>query len=363
MLYPATATARALAVLDAVAQVADAAHPTGGVVDQHPGDMAVCPHLGAVGQRVGDVGDQRARLGVDLATLQAEPAVDAMRPVAEPAVGDRDRPDAGLDPRRPRAAQEHVAVAADRVGVVGVGVRLAPRPVLAGDGQLGLDRPVVGAQVGVADRPIGPDPVKRGGVEVARVQPGGIAGVVHHRPADAASAVVRAQRHRVGAADLPRLGPVQGVAAALVTDPVGVRVPERAGIQADHVPPGAGEALGQHAAAGAGADDDQVDLVVAGEAAHVPAQRVVGARAVVGDQPGRVVALPDFGVAGPHCCRCPSLLAVSGALVPVPVPVRAPSSCACARRARSVRSANGTGSVLCWSATSQPSRASRPMFL
>jgi len=266
-------------------------------------------------------------------------------------------PTRGLDPRRPRAAQEHVAVAADRVGVVGVGVRLAPRPVLAGDGQLGLDRPVVGAQVGVADRPVGPDPVKRGGVEVARVQPGGVAGVVHHRPADAASAVVRAQRHRVGAADLPRLGPVQGVAAALVADPVGVGVPERAGVQADHAPTGAGEALGQHAAAGAGADDDQVDLVVAGEAAHVPAQRVVGARAVVGDQPGRVVALPDLGVAGPHCCRCPSLLAVPG------VPVLAPSSCACARRARSVRSANGTGSVLCSSATSQPSRASRPMFL
>ena len=107
-----------------------------------------------------------------------------------------------------------------------------------------------------------PTPSGGAGVEVGRVEPGGVPGVVDHRAADAAAGVVGPQRHRVGAADLPRLGPVQGVGAAFVADPVGVRVPERPGVQADDAPAGAGQPLGEDAAAGAGADDHQVDLVV-----------------------------------------------------------------------------------------------------
>ncbi len=59
--------------------------------------MTVGPDLGAMSQRVGYVGDQRAGLGVHLAALDAETSVDAMRPVAEAAVGYRDRPDAHVD--------------------------------------------------------------------------------------------------------------------------------------------------------------------------------------------------------------------------------------------------------------------------
>jgi hypothetical protein len=69
----------------AVADVVHAGGAAGALVDLDAGGHAVGADLGAVRERVGDVGDQRRRLGVDLAALQAEPAVDAVRPVAEPA--------------------------------------------------------------------------------------------------------------------------------------------------------------------------------------------------------------------------------------------------------------------------------------
>ncbi len=66
-------------------------------------DHAVGADLDAVLERVGDVRDQRRGLGVDLAALQAEAAVDAVRSVAERPVGDRDRPDAHFDAAGARA--------------------------------------------------------------------------------------------------------------------------------------------------------------------------------------------------------------------------------------------------------------------
>ena len=82
-----------LELLDAAAEVADAGGPAGAFVDPDAADHGVGADLGAVRERVGDVRDERAGFGVDLAALQAEPAVDAVRTVAEPAVGDGDRPD------------------------------------------------------------------------------------------------------------------------------------------------------------------------------------------------------------------------------------------------------------------------------
>ena len=273
----------------AAAHVVHADRAAGAVIDLDAGDHRVGPDLGAAGQRVRDVGDQRGRLGVDLAALQAEPAVDAVRPVAEPAVGDGHRADPGLDAGLAGAAQEHLAVAAHRVRPVRVGVRVAPRPVLAGDRQLLLDLLVVGPQVGVADRPVRADPVVGPGGEVTGVEPRRVAGVVHHRPAHAPARVVRAERHRVSAVDHPRLGPVQVVRARLVADPVGVGIPERPGVQRDDPPAPAGHPLRERGPARAAAHDGQVDLVAVGEPAHVAAQLVVGAGAVVGQQPGRLV--------------------------------------------------------------------------
>ena len=129
--------------------------PAGPLVEPDPGHHRVGPDFGAVRQGIGNVSDQRGRLGVDLAALQAEPAVDAVRAIPEPSVGDGDRPHLGGDPGRACPAQEDLAVAADRVRALRVGVRVAPGPLLARDRQFLLDRFVVGPQVGVA-RPASP---------------------------------------------------------------------------------------------------------------------------------------------------------------------------------------------------------------
>ena len=72
----------ALEVLLAVVEVGDAGAASG-LVGLDPGDHAVGAYLDAVLERVGEVGDERGCLGVDLAALQAEAAVDAVRAVAE----------------------------------------------------------------------------------------------------------------------------------------------------------------------------------------------------------------------------------------------------------------------------------------
>src|SRR6266851_2537185 len=76
-------------------------------------------------------------------------------------------------------------------------------------------------------RYFGAHPVEGGGDEVARVEAGGVAGVVDHGPADAAPGVVRAQRNRIRSRDHPGVCPVQVVRPGLVAHPVGVGIPER----------------------------------------------------------------------------------------------------------------------------------------
>ena len=223
-----------------------------------------------------------------------------------------------------RPAQEQLAVAADRVRPVRVAVRVAPRPVLPGDGQFLLDGGVVGPQLLVPEGPVGADPVVAQRREVARVEARRVARVVHHRAADAPARVVGAQRHRVGAGDHPRVGPVEVMRAGLVADPVGVGVPERARVQGHDPPARPGQPLRQHRPAGAASDDDQVDLVIVAEPPHVAPEPMVRPRPVVRQQPR--------------------------GLVP----------CAHARRHSRSRTGSCAGRA---SRTSKGSRASTPMFL
>jgi hypothetical protein len=65
------------------------------------------------------------------------------------------------------------------------------------------------------------------------------------------------------------------VGAAFVADPIGVGIPERAGVEHHDAPAGARQPLGQRGAAGAGTHDDNVYLIALGVAAHVGAQLVV----------------------------------------------------------------------------------------
>ena len=89
-----------------------------------------------------------------------------------------------------------------------------------------------------------------------------------HGAPDAAAAVVLAELDRVVAADNALLRPVELVRARLVAHPVLVGVPERASLEDDHPPSLPRQPLGEHRAAGAGADDAEVDLVVVAVAAH-----------------------------------------------------------------------------------------------
>ena len=217
----------------------------GALIDLDPGDHRVGSDLGAAVEGVRDVGDQRRRLGVDLAPLQAEPAVDAVRTVAEPAVADRDRTHFRGDAKRLRAAQEDLTVPADRVRSLRIGVRIAPRPVLTGNRQLGFDRGVVRPEFLVADRPVRTDTIAAHRVEVTGMKPRGVAGVVDHRAADPTAGVVRPHRDRVRTGDHPRLGPVQVMRPRLIADPVRIGVPERAGVQPHYLPAGPGQPLQQ----------------------------------------------------------------------------------------------------------------------
>ncbi|MDT7706888.1 MAG: hypothetical protein QOG20_2495 [Pseudonocardiales bacterium] len=245
-----------------------------------------------MGERVGQVRDIRAGLRVDLAALQAVAAVGAVRPVAEGAVDDPDRPHAHLDPAAAGALAELRRGPGDRMRGEGVAVRVPPGPVLPGDRKLAFDLLIVRQQVPVGDRPVRADPVVGEGGEVAGVEAGGVAGVVHHRPADAAAGVVLAQLDRVGPADHAVLGPVQLMAARLVRHPVLVGVPERARLQDHDPPPAARQALSKHGPARTRADDDQIDLVTVGVAAHgLLSRKVAGVH--VEQEPGVVRPRPD----------------------------------------------------------------------
>ena len=242
--------------------------------------------------------DEGARLGVDLAALQAEPAVDAVRPVAQPAVGDGDRADPHVDAEGASSPHRQLRSGAHGMRRMRVAVPVAPRPVLPRDGQLLLQVLVVRAHVLVRQRPVRPDAVVREGREVTRVEARGVARVVHGRAADTATAVVAAEGDWVLTRDDARLCPVEVVAAGLVGDPVAVGIPERPRVEPHDPPAGACEPLQEDRPTGAASHDDQVDLVVVIEASHVSAQAVRCAAAVVGKQPGALVAFTDA-----HPCR------------------------------------------------------------
>src|SRR5699024_5061897 len=126
----------ALAVFDAVPQVTHSRRPPGTVIDIDADNHRVGAHLRPVGERVRDVTDERGRLRVHLASLKAEPAVDAVWPVAEPAVGDGYGTDSRFHPCGESAALEDLAVPAHRVGALGIRVGVAPGPILPSNGEL-----------------------------------------------------------------------------------------------------------------------------------------------------------------------------------------------------------------------------------
>ncbi len=256
--------AGSLEVFAAIAvEVEDAVGASGGV-DGHTADHGEVADFGAVFEGVGDVGDEGGGFGSDLAALDAEAAVDAVRTVAVGGGEDGDgAPGGDGDAEFGAAFDEGVADAAHGMRGVGVSVRLAPGVVGgAGDGHFLFEEFVVGFDVVVGDGPVGAEAVAGVDLEVGRVEAWGEGGPVDGASADAAAAIVFAEGDGVIAAGDAEIVPVELVGSGLVGDPVALRIPEGAGLEADDVEAGAGEALEEDAAGGTDADDREVDEVV-----------------------------------------------------------------------------------------------------
>ena len=188
--------------------------------------------------------------GSDLASLQAKPAIDAMRSVAMRSRQNRDRPTGnGSDTEVRAAANQHIANAAQWMRPIRMTMRIAPgKPGRAGNRNFPLQQLVVRLQVPIGDGPVGADPIfgvdaKVGGMKARRES-----SPVNRASAHAFAAVIRAERERMRSAGDTQIVPIELVRAFFVADPVLLRIPERTCFQRDHTKPRPRQTLHQHPA-------------------------------------------------------------------------------------------------------------------
>ena len=107
--------------------------------------------------------DQRTRFSADFAALNAEAAVDAVRPIAMRSGQDRHRASrADTNAELGAASNEHIADAAQWVRTIRIPMWIAPGEISwPGDRNFALQQFVVGLKVVVRDRPVGSDAVLR----------------------------------------------------------------------------------------------------------------------------------------------------------------------------------------------------------
>src|SRR5919201_6329536 len=91
---------------------------------------------------------------------------------------------------------------------------------------------------------------------------------VHGAAANTPAAIVFPQCERVLPSNNAQIIPVQLVRAGLVADPVALRVPEGAGVEAHDAEAGLGQSLQHHTTARAEADDAEIYLLFVRVAAH-----------------------------------------------------------------------------------------------
>src|SRR5436309_11280418 len=91
---------------------------------------------------------------------------------------------------------------------------------------------------------------------------------VHGAAANTPAAIVFPQGERVLPANKAQIIPVQLVRAGLVADPVALRVPKRAGLEAHDAEAGLGQPLQHHTTTRAEADDAEIHLLVVWVTAH-----------------------------------------------------------------------------------------------
>src|SRR5581483_6559152 len=204
-------------------------------VDRDLVGHALRPDLGAVLDRIGNMADQDAALGADLAAEQAEAAHDAVRALAERPGRNGDRASGDdRDPELDTTLDQFLPSGAGLERGVGVAVRLAPRIIgRAGDGVLLIHLDVVRLQVVVADRPVHGDAIQRSHPEVRGMEAGAERGVVNGAAADPAAGVVGTQLQGLAAAGDPQVVPVQPAGAGLVRHHVRLAVVPRPRFQGD----------------------------------------------------------------------------------------------------------------------------------
>jgi hypothetical protein len=203
------------------------------------------PDFCAMRDGVGYMSDESAGLGADLAALDAEAAIDAVRAVSMGCGEDRDGSTGdGADAETGAAADEDVADSSHGMRAVGMAVRVSPgKPGGAGDGHLKFKKLVVRFEVPVGDGPVDADAVGGVDVEVRWMKARREGGPVDGASADAFAGVVVAEGEGMLAAGDAQIVPVELVRAALVADPIALGVPEGTGLEADNLEAGAGEPL------------------------------------------------------------------------------------------------------------------------
>ena len=118
------------------------------------------------------------------------------------------------------------------------------------------------------DRPVDGIAEPRAGLEAVRTKAQRHHLEMHGAAADDLAAVVAAELHRILAAGDALAEPEELFLLVLVRGEILERPPEGAGIESDDREPGLGELAGEGAAAGAGADNRKIDLVLVAITAH-----------------------------------------------------------------------------------------------
>ncbi len=260
--------ARALKSRAAVAAIVHARHAIAfGLDAQRHREVA---HFGARGHRTRNPRDERALLRVRRAAGDAEAAMHArMRAAAR-------RGQRGERRRRPvhaerlGAAREHQRGGVQLVRAIRIARARRPPRIAdrAADLQRLLDLAVVMPHLAPVERPV--DAVAEC---AARAEPFGPKPQRHHREvhgaaADRAAAVVGAERQRIGAVADAFVGPEQLALMRLVRCELLERPPPRARVECDDRIAVFRELARERAAAGAGADDHEVDRIVVAKHAH-----------------------------------------------------------------------------------------------
>ena len=159
----------------------------------------MCADLGAVRDGIWHMCNESAGFGSDLASLEAKPAIDAMRSIAMRSGKNCDRTTGnGSDAEIRATAHQHVAYATKRMRTIRVTMRITPgKPCRASNRNLALQQFVIGLQVPIRHGPIGADTIFGVHAKIGRMKARCEGGPVNGTSSHSLAAVVRAERERM----------------------------------------------------------------------------------------------------------------------------------------------------------------------